>query len=498
MSRGFEHSTPDPSFAAFNRHRAVGGAMLVTNQVGQYVLLNDDEFASFVQGTVDRTSELYRRLCDAGLVRAEVDVADLGARLARRKDFLRSGPNLHIMVVTLRCNQTCVYCHSSRAPLEARGFDMTREMAGKVVDLVFDTTSPAITIEFQGGEPLVNWEVIVHTIEYATKKNRKAHKTLEFSLVSNLSLMDDARLAYLLDHKVQICTSIDGTRDLHNAQRILVHGDAWGETNLWLRKINRAYIDAGLDPDVYHVEALPTITRPALADPKALIDTYVEFGCKAIFLRRLDPFGFAAKDREQFGYTSTEFLDFYRTAVDYIIELNRDGTQILERTAAIFLTKILGERDPNFLDIRSPCGAGIGQVAYNYDGRIFTCDEGRMVGQTGDDFFLIGQAGDATYGELMLHPTVRAITIASNLDASPDCVNCAYNPYCGICPVVNYATQGSLHGQMRTSDWCAVHKGIQDYLFTKLHRADPAELQMFERWITVRPRDHYLHEAPTR
>jgi len=40
--------------------------------------------------------------------------------------------------------------------------------------------------------------------------------------------------------------------------------------------------------------------------------------------------------------------------------------------------KILTENDPNFLDSRSPCGACIGQVAYNYDGKVYTCDEGRM------------------------------------------------------------------------------------------------------------------------
>ena len=65
--------------------------------------------------------------------------------------------------------------------------------------------------------------------------------------------MDDERLEYLLDHKVQICTSIDGPREIHNAQRILVDGDAWGEADAWLRKINRAYVDAGLDPEALEV-----------------------------------------------------------------------------------------------------------------------------------------------------------------------------------------------------------------------------------------------------
>jgi sulfatase maturation enzyme AslB (radical SAM superfamily) len=93
----------------------------------------------------------------------------------------------------------------------------------------------------------------------------------------------------------------------------------------------------------------------------------------------------------------------------------------------------------------------------------------------------------------MGHQTVRSMAIASNLDAQPDCVNCAYNPYCGVCPVHNYKTQGSLFGRMRDSAWCAVHKGIQDYLFEKIAAAEPAVMDAFSKWIIVRDRSHYLH-----
>jgi uncharacterized protein len=294
---------------------------------------------------------------------------------------------------------------------------------------------------------------------------------------------------------VQVCTSVDGPAPLHNKQRVLAGGDAHGLATGWIRRLNDAYREAGLDPNVYHVEALPTITRATLAEPETLIDTYLELGCKAIYLRRLDPFGFAARTRAKLGYDVDEFLEFYRRALDHIIELNLAGTQILERTAAIFLTKILTPDDPNFLDIRSPCGAGIGQLAYNYDGSVFTCDEGRMLHEMGDDMFLLGHAATERYRDFVGHDTVKSMILASDLDASPDCAQCAYNPYCGICPTYNYATQGSLHGQMRRSDWCAGHMGIQDHLFAKLAEDDPKVREVFRRWVEVRPRDHYLHEA---
>src|SRR5690606_5679435 len=98
--------------------------------------------------------------------------------------FLSAGPNLHILVVTLRCNETCVYCHSSRAVMGATDSDMTKETAEKTVDLALATTNPSVTIEFQGGEPLVNFPVVKHVVEYALEKNREKKKSLEFTLIS--------------------------------------------------------------------------------------------------------------------------------------------------------------------------------------------------------------------------------------------------------------------------------------------------------------------------
>jgi radical SAM protein with 4Fe4S-binding SPASM domain len=212
-------------------------------------------------------------------------------------------------------------------------------------------------------------------------------------------------------------------------------------------------------------------------------------------LRPLDPFGFASQTGAKIEYQRRSYLDFYREAVDYMLEKNAAGAEILERYAGIFLTKILTDDDPNFLDIRSPCGAGIGQLAYNYDGAVFTCDEGRMLHEMGDDFFRLGDARETKYRDIQLHDTVRAMIAASNLDTQPDCASCVYNPYCGVCPVHNYETQGSLHGRMRESDWCAVHKGIQDYLFDKLGQDDPATVQALRRWTTVRERTHFLQSC---
>ncbi len=475
------------------RFRYVDGAVLLTSYFGDWVFIRPEELRAMQRGELP--VDLEARLGERGFLKDRVKPSELSDRLREKQRFLGFGPNLHILVVTLRCNETCVYCHASRADMDRVDTDMTPEVAERAVDLALRSTSPRITIEFQGGEPLVAFPIVRHAIEYALERNRAYGKELEFTMVSNLSLLDDEKLDYLVKHKVQLCTSVDGPEKLHNKQRVLVGGNAYQKTAEGIRRVNQRYQDLGLDPVLYHVEALLTITRATLAMPKEIVDTYVALGCRTIFLRPVDPFGFAERTHDKIEYERREYLDFYRRAVDYILELNSQGTQVLERYAAIFLTKILTGQDPNFLDIRNPTGAGIGCLTYNYDGSIYVSDEGRMLRETGDDTFRIGDVRTARYRELVLHDTVRALLVASNLDAQPDCVNCTYNPYCGIKPEHNYRTQGSIHGRTRESDVCAVHKGIQDYLFEKLHRADEPTLEILRRWTTIREREHFLQSS---
>jgi uncharacterized protein len=482
-----------PSDLVAFRFRKVGPDVLLTSVLGDWVFVTEAEFASLVRGELEPGTPLHHKLAAKNFVRSRIDVAKESARLARKKRFLNYGPNLHLCIVTLRCNETCVYCHASRADMDAVHTDMTRETAEQMVDFVLSSTSPSVTIEFQGGEPLVNFPVVKHLIDTAVERNRAYGKDLEFTMVSNLALMDEEKLAYLVDHKVQICTSIDGPEPLHKKQRVLPMESSYGAATRWIERINKRYIDLGLDPTLYHVEALLTTTREALSKPIEIVDTYLSLGCRAIFLRPVDPFGFAEKTAKRIEYDRRAYHDFYRTAVEHILSLNRRGQQVLERYAAIFLTKILGDDDPNFLDIRSPSGSGIGALAYNHDGTIFTSDEGRMMAASGDDTFAVGKLGSSTYREVMKHPTLRALVLASIREAQPDCVNCTYAPYCGIQPEHNYRTMGSIFGRMRESTVCSVHKGIQDYLFDKLREDDPTTVEILRRWTTVRERSHFVH-----
>ena len=159
-----------------------------------------------------------------------------------------------------------------------------------------------------------------------------------------------------------------------------------------------------------------------------------------------------------------------------------EGKDFRERSAAIFLTKILTDRDPDYLDMRSPCGAGIGQLAYNFNGDVYTCDEGRMFSRLGDESFRLGNVKEDSYEDISGNEIVKALSVASCLDNLAGCSQCVYKPYCGICPLHNYAINGNLFNKAEFP--CEIRKAILDYLFIKLK--DKKIKDIFYKWVTER------------
>ena len=152
----------------------------------------------------------------------------------------------------------------------------------------------------------------------------------------------------------------------------------------------------GLDPTLYHVEALLTTTRDALDYPKEIVDTYVELGCRALFLRPVDPFGFASKTGPTIEYPRREYLDFYREAVDYMLEQNRRGARDPRALRGDLPHQDPHRRRPELprhpLALRRRASASSPTTT---TARSSPATKGRMLHEMGDDMFLIGDAGES-------------------------------------------------------------------------------------------------------
>lgn len=463
--------------------------MLITNDLWAYSYLTNDEFKKFISWWEWLSSEKLEELNFKKFFKdTEYYKPDFEFEYGMKNNFLAFWPILHIMVVTLRCNHKCRYCHAAAAPMSAKKVDMDMDTAIKIVDTMFFTTAKAITIEFQWWEPLINWDVIKFTIEYATKKSKATGKWVNFCVVTNLSLMTDEKLDYLLENGVSISTSLDWSEKVHNFNRTFKSWNSYKDTIKWIKKINKRYAAEkkvvwflGYQKSMW---ALMTTTKKTLDNWKESIDAYIDNWLDGIFIRPLNPYGFAEKELNELWYSEEEYLDFYRKSLDYIIEVNKKGTLLREHFSSIFLWKIMKPKDPNYLDDRSPCGASIGQVAYSYDWKIYSCDEWRMMARMWIDDFQIGEVNDnpkETYLDMITSDTTKILVESSTLDGLPWYEDSAYKTYMWTCPIYNYKIRWSVYPNFSVDTKRKIEYGVIDYLFKKMRDEEVKEI--FQKWI---------------
>ncbi len=464
----------------FFRFKKFEDDYLITNDIWKYSFLNKDEFWDFISWKIV-SWEKYNELLEKRFIKDEKYEENMAIGFSKKNKFLAYWPSLHIIVTTLRCNHKCRYCHAAVAPMTASEMDMTEQTAKKVVDAIFFTSSPDLTIEFQWWESLVNWDIVKFVIEYSKQRAFHLKKNLQLALVTNLSLMDDEKLTYLLDNKVWISTSLDWDEETHNFNRTYKEGNSYKKVTYWIKRINSEYEKRWIKQKVW---ALLTVTKKTLTKYKEVIDTYVDLWLDGIFLRPLNPYGFALAELKELWYTTEEFIEFYNKSMDYIIELNKKWVNFKEALSSIYLTKMLTDWDPNYLDERSPCWACIWQVAYNYDWRIYSCDEGRMFSRMWDENFLmtdIKETWEETYKSMIESETTKIMVQASTLDWLPGYNESVYKPYIGVCPIHSYKTSWNIIPNYSKDHKKILDYAVLDYLFWKLR--DEKNERIFKKWL---------------
>jgi His-Xaa-Ser system radical SAM maturase HxsB len=462
------------------RHARIGDIVLLTTDHGSWTTVDDRQFGLLRDGRPEEEAALFSKLNDAGIIITDENEDSVIRKLREKYVFLCSGTSLHIVIPTLRCNQKCLYCHASSKPADRTEFDMDEKTAKATVDFIFQSPSRDKTIEFQGGEPLLNFDIVKYIVEYSKAVNVREKSNLRFTLVTNLTCMDDAKLEFLISNGVSICTSLDGPEWLHNKNRPFPgQGGSFSHANSWISRIREEYEKRNIVAT--RMNALITVTRHSLGHHKEIIDEYVGLGLTDIFFRFLNNLGDARSTWNTISYSAEEFIDFWKKSMDYIIELNMSGKTIREWFAWVLLQKILLGIEPSYFEQRSPCGAVIGQMAYNYNGDIYTCDEGRMVSS---DLFKIGNVIGGNYKDIV-GSNQSCCIVASSVNDVQVCDSCAFKPFCGICPVCNYAEQGSIIGNILASSRCKIYMAQFNYIFDKILN-DKDALEVFNRWLSIR------------
>lgn len=477
MNNNFPYTILPFTFKRFDHDN-----FLVVNESGDFQFLSPPDFESLLSYELPKAENLYRSLKSSHFVADEdLDLSiDLTATKYRtRKRFLTNFTALHMMVVTVRCNHRCEYCQVSSEAEEAHKFDMSPKTAKRIVDYIFQSPGMNLKIEFQGGEPLINWETVMAAVEYAEELNKTYQKNIEFVICTNLTLINENQLRFLKDHGVSISTSLDGDREIHDKNRKLRLGGS--SYDIFMKKLNLARRIYGDD-----ISALMATTKDSLGVLDRVVEEYVRNDFPGVFLRSLNPYGFASENIENLGYPMEDFVKAYGQALDYIIDLNLKGQNFVEYYTALLLARILTPFSTGFVDLQSPAGTGICGVIYDYNGDVYPSDEARMLSRMGDSHFKMGNVFQDSYLDIFRGKILTEIVANSCVETLPGCSPCVYRTYCGSDPVRNYLECRDIVGHRPTSGFCKKHMGMFDILFKKLRYGSEEELDVLWSWVTRR------------
>lgn len=460
--------------------RRFENSILLTNDLGEYHFLDQNTFELFIeqklpQFNIEKTSLETKFFLTSQSLNANL-IEHYAVRYRTKKRFLFESTVLHMIVLTHKCNQSCKYCHASCiATDDPRALNMNLETVRKTIDFILTFPSDNLKIEFQGGEPTLNFEAIKEAVHYALEQ-KPQEKTLEFVICTNLTNLKYDYIDFIQEHNIAISTSLDGNEVLHDSCRIF--NNAQGTYAKVLENLNKLR-----DRGIHNISALLTLHANNIDFIEEIIQEYLQQGFNSIFLRSLNPYGNAHSNKEDLSYSVEHYIAAYQYALEYIILLNKNGTYFVEEFTAILLGKILTPYSSGFVDLQSPSGSATSAMIYEINGDIFPSDEARMMYRMNqDEDVLLGNVYKDSRRSIFTNEKLEKLLMNSVVEALPGCAWCAYQPYCGVDPIRSYFEIGSYISFKPDDFLCKMYKGMFDTIMHYLDGGDDFIKDLFWAW----------------
>jgi uncharacterized protein len=328
------------------RTKKYDDGVLLTNDVGKWCFLTHREYEKYLFKDFDE--ELFNKLKESFMIITDDTVSGYPHQFNDYNWFMGAGTSLHIIVPTLRCNFTCKYCYAYRTSEERTETDMSPETMDKTIDFIFSTPLDKYNIEFTGGEPLLRFDLVKRAILRAEDLASKSGKKVIFSLVTNGTYINEEMIPFFKEHRVGICFSLDGPKEVHDGNRRLTKGNK-PTYDIVIEKIEL------LRKHKYpSVNAIPVIVNNSLSYWKEIVDEYVKIGFTTMRFKYVSYFGFASQAWDNMSYEPEEFLDAWKKVIKYMIELNKKGVIISENIATMILFKFITGINANYAEMLSP------------------------------------------------------------------------------------------------------------------------------------------------
>lgn len=333
------------------------------------------------------------------------------------------------------CNLNCSYCFASQGKYHGDRALMSFEVGKRALDFLMENsgTRRNLEVDFFGGEPLMNWDVVKQLVAYARSQEETRKKHFRFTLTTNGMLIDDDVIDFANREMDNVVLSLDGRKEIHDRLRVdyAGHGsydkivpkfqkfvESRGGKQYYMRG-TFTHANPDFTKDVFHMADLgfrelsmePVVCAPN--DPAALTKEDLE-----IVKQEYEKLATSMLEREEQG----KGITFYH----YMLSLT-DGPCVYKRI--------------------SGCGSGTEYMAVTPWGDLYPCHQ-----FVGEEKYKLGNIWDG-----VTNNDIREEFRSCNAYARPDCKDCWAKLYCsGGCAANAYHATGTIRGIYK--DGCELFK----------------------------------------
>lgn len=368
---------------------------------------------------IDEALAEIKELEDSGQLFAEDTYKDMVVDFKNRKTVVKA-LCLHI---AHDCNLACKYCFAEEGEYHGKRALMSLEVGKKALDFLIENSGNRrnLEVDFFGGEPLMNWEVVKELVRYGRSKEKEYNKNFRFTLTTNGVLLNDEVMEFVNKEMSNVVLSLDGRKEINDMMRPFRNGK--GSYDLIVPKF-RTLAESRHQTD-YYVRG--TFTRNNLDFSNDIIE-YADLGFKQMSMEPV-----VASPEEDYALREEDIpaiLEEYdKLAVEYI-KRKKEG-----RGFNFFHFMIDLQQGPCVLKRMAGCGSGTEYLAVTPWGDLYPCHQ--FVGQ---EEFLLGNVFEG-----ITNTEVRDEFKLCNVYAKEKCSNCFAKFYCsGGCAANSYQFHGNI------------------------------------------------------
>ncbi len=322
------------------------------------------------------------------------------------------------------CNLRCKYCFAEGGDFGHGRKNMPFEVAKKAIDFVIERsgTRHNLEIDFFGGEPLINFDVVKKTVEYARSLEKQHNKNFRFTITTNGILLNDEIADYINREMSNVVLSLDGRKEVNDSVRYDVAGN--GSYDRIVPKFKKL-VENRKGKDYYVRGTFTTQNLDFASDVEHIRSLgFNQVSVEPVVLDSHDPLAIKEEHLEK-------IFSEYDLLTEKLADIHKKGDFF-----NFFHFMIDLEQGPCVIKRVKGCGCGTEYVAITPDGDIFPCH--RFVGM---DEFKLGNVMDSFDTKKELLDYFKQSTVLNK----PVCEDCWAKYYCsGGCAANNYNCHGDI------------------------------------------------------